>query len=90
MPISSEEFTKGKALDGPSKKILDFLTAHPEQAFTDEEIIQAGNGGRPVEAEHIIKFLAALAPLQFGGLVEGRLISKGNKMEFYYRAAKRD
>jgi hypothetical protein len=85
-PISTEEFMKGKVIDGSSKIVLDFLKAHQDQAFTQDEIIDAV-GSHPVSPESIMHFLAAMAPLQLQGLVERRLIISTDKdSELYYRA----
>lgn len=80
MPISLEEFNKGKVIDGSSKIVLDFLKAHHDQAFTQDEIIKAVNPNYTQES--FIHFLAAMAPLQLQGLVERREVSN----ELYYRA----
>ena len=68
MPISAGTFMNGKVLDGASKLVLDFLKAHQDQAFTQEEIIKAANPNPTPES--FIHFLAAMAPLQLQGLVE--------------------
>lgn len=80
MPISVDEFKKGKIIDGSSKIVLDFLRAHRDQAFTQDEIIKAVNPNYTQES--FIHFLAAMAPLQHQGLVERREISN----ELYYSA----
>lgn len=81
MPISADEFRKGKVVDGSSKFLLDFLRAHQDQAFTQDEIIKGVNPNPTPES--FIHFLAAMAPLQLQSLVERREISN----ELYYRAA---
>lgn len=63
MPISTDQFKKRKVIDGASKIVLDFLRSHRDQAFTQDEIIDAV-GSKPVTSESIIHFLAAMAPLQ--------------------------
>lgn len=80
MPVPLEEFNKGKIIEGSSKLVLDFLRAHRDQAFTQDEIIKAVNPN--YTSESFIHFLAAMAPLQLQGLVERREISN----ELYYRA----
>ena len=80
MPISIEEFQKGKIIDGSSKIVIDFLRAHRDQAFTQDEIIKGVNPNHTPES--FIHFLAAMAPLQLQGLVERREISN----ELYYHA----
>lgn len=82
MPIATDEYEKGKIIDGASKIVLEFLRSHRDHAFTQKEIIDAV-GSKPVTSESIMHFLAAMAPLQLQGLVERRQI--GN--ELYYRAA---
>jgi hypothetical protein len=81
MPISADEFRKGKVVDGSSKFVLDFLRAHRDQAFTQDEIIKGVNPN--LTPESFIHFLAAMAPLQLQGLVERSEISN----ELYYHAA---
>jgi hypothetical protein len=68
MPISADEFRKGKVVGGSSKFVLDFLRAHRDQAFTQDEIIKGVNPNPTPES--FIHFLAAMAPLQLQGLVE--------------------
>lgn len=83
MPISVEEFMKGKVIDGSSKIVVDFLTSHRDLAFTQDEIIKAVNPHPTPES--FIHFLAAMAPLQHQGLVERRLISTDNdSLELLY------
>jgi hypothetical protein len=41
MPITSEEFNKGRKVSTLEKTILQFLRQHPDQAFTENEIAQA-------------------------------------------------
>jgi hypothetical protein len=81
MPISADEYMKGKVIDVSSKIVLNFLRAHRDQAFTQDEIIKGVNPNHTPES--FIHFLAAMAPLQLQGLVERREISN----ELYYRAA---
>jgi hypothetical protein len=85
MPVSTEEFIKDKVYDGSSKIVLDFLRAHHDQAFTQDEIIDAV-GSHPVSPESIMHFLVAMAPLQLQGLVERRQIPTNNNSELYYQA----
>ena len=80
MPISVDEFQKGKFVDGSSTIVLNFLKSHRDQAFTQDEIIRGVNPDHTPES--FIHFLAAMAPLQLQGLVERREISD----ELYYRA----
>ena len=60
-------------MDGSSKIVLEFLRSRRDQAFTQDEIIKAVNPHPTPES--FIHFLAAVAPLQFQGLVERRQIS---------------
>ena len=83
MPISSEEFQKGKVVQGSSNLALNFLRAHKEQAFTQDEIIN-GLNPNPTK-ESIIHFLSAMAPLQLQGLVERRQMSD-DESDLYYKA----
>ena len=88
MPVSVEEFMKGKVIDGPSKIVLDFLRSHRDRAFTQDEIIKAVNPHPTPES--FVHFLAAMAPLQLQGLVERRQISdtedKDSPELLYYHA----
>ena len=83
MPISSEEYQKGKVVEGSSKLALNFLRAHKEQAFTQDEIIK-GLNPNPTN-ESFIHFLSAMAPLQLQGLVERRQMSD-DESDLYYKA----
>ncbi len=85
MPISADEYKKGKVIDGSSKIVLDFLRSHRDQAFTQDEIIKGVNPNHTPES--FIHFLAAMAPLQHHGLVERREISTDKGSDLYYRAA---
>lgn len=84
MPISLEEFQQGNVIDGSSKIVLDFLKSNRKQAFTQDEIIKGVNPNPT--SESFIHFLAAMAPLQFYGLVERREISTARDSELYYHA----
>ena len=83
MPISSKDFQKGKVVEGSSKLALNFLLAHKEQAFTQDEII-SGLNPNPTK-ESFIHFLSAMAPLQLQGLVERRQMSD-DESDLYYKA----
>jgi hypothetical protein len=84
MPISIEEFQKGKVIDGSSKMILDFLKSNRYQAFIQDEIIKGVNPNPT--AESFIHFLAAMGPLQFQGLVERPEVLTAKSSEFCYRS----
>ena len=84
MPISLEEFQKGKIIEGSSKIVLDFLKSNRDQAFTQDEIIKGANPNPTPES--FIHFLAAMAPLQLDGLVERREILTAGVSELYYHA----
>jgi hypothetical protein len=75
-------------MDGSSKIVLEFLRSRRDQAFTQDEIIKAVNSHPTPES--FIHFLAAVAPLQFQGLVERRQISdtedKDSQELLYYHA----
>lgn len=84
MPISIYEFQQGKVIDGSCKIVLDFLKSNRNQAFTQDEIIKGVNPNPT--SDSFIHFLAAMAPLQFQGVVERREISTTKGAELYYRA----
>ena len=84
MPISIEKFEEGNVVDGPSTIVLNFLKSNRNQAFTQDEIIKGVNPNPTPES--FIHFLAAMAPLQFQGVVERREISTTKGAELYYRA----
>ena len=77
-------FSKVKLSMGSSKIVLDFLKSNHNQAFTQDEIIKGVNPN-PTSSS-FIHFLAAMAPLQFQGVVERREISTANGSDLYYRA----
>ena len=84
MPISFDEYQKGKIIDGSSRIVLDFLRSHKDQAFTQQEIIEDVNPNHTPES--FIHFLAAMAPLQLQNLVERRKISTPEGPLLYYLA----
>ena len=84
MPISIDQYQKGKIVEGSSKWVLEFLRSHKDKAFTQDEIIKGVNPNSTPES--FIHFLAAMAPLQFHDLVERREITSDQGSELYYRA----
>ena len=84
MPISLEEFQKGKIIEGSSNTVLDFLKSNRDYAFTQDEIIKGVNPNPTPES--FIHFLAAMAPFKLLGLVERRQILAAGHSELYYQA----
>ena len=84
MPLPVSEYLKGNIVDGSSKIVLDFLLAHRDQAFTQDEIIKGVNPNPTPES--FVHFLAAMAPLQFHGVIERRKISSAKGSELCYHA----
>jgi hypothetical protein len=85
MPISKDEFNKGRSEDPIIHKIQDFLESNNEKAFTEEEIM------RHLYPEHIawpgdaIAFNTAMLILAYAGKIELRYVDTGSARKTYFR-----
>ena len=85
MPISKDEFNKGRTEDPIIHKIQDFLESNNDKAFTEEEIM------RHLYPEHIawpgdtIAFNTAMLILAYAGKIELRYVDTGSERKTYFR-----
>lgn len=86
MPISKEEFDKGRREDPIIDKIRDLLESNKDKAFTEDEIL------RRLYPEHTawpvdrISFYSAALILAYAGKVETRYVSTPEGLQIYFRA----
>jgi hypothetical protein len=86
MPISKDEFDKGRREDPIIDKIQDFLGSNREEAFTEDEIL------RRLYPEHTawpgdrIGFNSAILILAHAEKIETRLVTTRAGVEIYFRA----
>lgn len=98
MPIEREEFRAGETHDAVEGLVEEFLTAHPSQAYTAEEIaVAVGHpagrslvGSNEVDsAYHIFQrlgFVTLLDLMARSGKIERRHVHTGHRGETYYAA----
>jgi hypothetical protein len=86
MPITKDEFDKGRSEDPIISRIQNFLESNKEKAFTEEEIM--GH----LYPEHIawpgdtIAFGSAMLILAYAGKIELRYVNTGSAVQTYFRA----
>jgi hypothetical protein len=86
MPITKDDFTKGRAEDALIVKIQNFLESNNDKAFTEEEIMNH------LYPEHIawpgdtIAFSSAMLILAYAGKIELRYVNTGSGMKTYFMA----
>ncbi len=97
MPISKDEWDRGKTGESPStteEQVLEFLRRNSGRAFTYLEVYEAVEGKLLVrDARSIVvsvfgcfEFWGAIEGLVKGGRDEKRRIRKGRRTETYYKA----
>lgn len=85
MPISKEEFDKGRREEPIIDKIRDFLESNKDKAFTEDEIL------RRLYPEHTawpidrISFNSAVLILAYAGKIETRYITSSEGIQIYFR-----
>ena len=85
LPISKDEFNKGRREDPIIHKIQNFLESNNENAFTEEEIM------RHLYPEHIawpgdtIAFNTAMLILAYAEKIELRYVDTGSARKAYFR-----
>jgi hypothetical protein len=85
MPISKEEFDKGRKDDPIIDKIRDFLETNKDKAFTEDEIL------RRLYPEHTawpvdrISFNSAVLILAYAGKIETRYVTTSEGLQIYFR-----
>ena len=86
MPITEDEFDKGRSEDPIISRIQNFLESNKEKAFTEEEIM--GH----LYPEHIawpgdtIAFGSAMLILAYAGKIELRYVTTDSGIKTYFRA----
>lgn len=86
MPITKDEFAKGRAEDALIVKIQNLLESNKEKAFTEEEIM--GH----LYPEHIawpgdtIAFSSAMLILAYAEKIELRYVNTGSGVKTYFKA----
>lgn len=86
MPITKEDFAKGRTEDALIVKIQNFLESNNEKAFTEEEIM------RHLYPDHIawpgdtFAFSSAMLILAYAGKIELRYINTGSGVKIYFGA----
>jgi hypothetical protein len=86
MPITKNDFDKGRAEDALIVKIQNFLESNKEKAFTEEEIM------KHLYPEHIawpgdtIAFSSAMLILAYDGKIELRYVDIGSGIKTYFIA----
>jgi hypothetical protein len=86
MPISKDEFAKGRAEDALIVKIQTFLKSNKEKAFTEEEIM------KHIYPEHIawpgdtIAFSSAMLILAYAAKIELRYVNTDSGIKTYFMA----
>jgi hypothetical protein len=92
MPISAEDFNKGRTEDAATTQIESFLRSHPNEAFTADEITTQVSPGVPTPYKMIadaFKTTTALIILVTSGKVEQNYVTIGiGPGDFYYRIKK--
>lgn len=85
MPISKEEFEKGRKGDPIIDKIQDFLESNRDGAFTEDEIL------RRLYPEHTAwpvdrtSFNSAILILAYAGKIETRYVTTPEGIQLYFR-----
>jgi hypothetical protein len=86
MPITKEDFAKGRTEDALIVRIQNFLESNNEKAFAEEEIM------RHLYPDHIawpgdtFAFSSAMLILAYAGKIELRYINTGSGVKIYFRA----
>lgn len=86
MPISKDEFDRGRREDPIIDKIRDFLESNKDKAFTEDEIL------RRLYPEHTawpidrIGFNSAVLILAYAGKIETRYVPTSEGVQIYFRA----
>lgn len=86
MPISKNEFDRGRRDDPIIDKIRDFLESNKDKAFTEDEIL------RRLYPEHTawpfdrISFNSAVLILAYAGKLETRYVTTSEGVQIYFSA----
>jgi hypothetical protein len=86
MPISKDEFDKGRREDPIIDKIQDFLGSNREEAFTEDEILRRLYPDHTAWPGDRIGFNSAILILTHTGKIETRLVTTSAGVKIYFRA----
>jgi hypothetical protein len=84
MPITKDEFDKGRREDAIIDKIRDFLESNKDKVFTEDEIL------RRLYPEHTawpvdrISFNSAVLILAYAGKIETRYVTTSEGVQIYF------
>lgn len=95
MPIDSDSFDRGRTTDSLTDRAWEFLSAHPDQAFTAEEVaIEIGHVRREAPSGLIPALMRSAAVLDIQqmlndwarkNLVEAKDVEIADRTQRYYR-----
>jgi hypothetical protein len=86
MPISKDEFDKGRREDPIIDKIQDFLGSNKDKAFTEDEILRRLYPDHTAWPGDRIGFHGAMLILAYEGKIETRYITTQSGVEIYFKA----
>lgn len=86
MPISKDEFDKGRREDPIIDRIQGFLGSDKDKAFTEDEILRRLYPDHTAWPGDRIGFNSAMLILAHAGKIETRYITTRAGVEIYFRA----
>lgn len=86
MPISKEEFDKGRSEDPIIDRIRDFLESNKDKAFTEDEIIRRLYPQHTAWPVDRVSFNSAVLILAYAGKIETRYVTTSEGLQIYFRA----
>lgn len=84
MPISKDDFAKGRAEDALIVKIQNFLDSNKDKAFTEEEIVRHFYPDHIAWPGDTFAFNSAMLILAYAGKVELRYINTSIGIKTYF------
>lgn len=86
MPISKDEFDRGRREDPIIDKIRDFFESNKDKAFTENEILRRLYPDHTAWPDDRIGFNSAVHILSYAGKIETRYVMTSSGVELYFRA----
>ncbi len=86
MPITKDDFAKGRIEDALIVKIQNFLDSNREKAFTEEEIMGHLYPDHIAWPGDTFAFSSAMLILAYAGKIELRYVNAGSGVKTYFRA----
>jgi hypothetical protein len=86
MPISKDEFDKGRREEPIIDKIREFLESNKDKAFTEEEILRRLYPDHAAWPGDRIGFHSAILILSYAGKIETRYVMTSTGVELYFTA----